>query len=286
MATPAELAIGKVPAAWTADRSDRLGVMYWLAAAWIGIVTVAAAAAPLLPLADPSFQDFGALSLPPSANHLLGTDDLGRDMLSRIVHGGRISLTVGLGTLLAGTTIGGGMGILAGYFRGMLDATVAIIVDATLAFPALVLALALTAFLGARLSVIVVVVTVIAIPGFSRIARAATISTAEREYITAARAMGMRDHRIILREIVPNVAPTVFAYGLVAVAIAIIVEGALSFLGVGLPPPTPSWGSLISAGRTSLPWAPWIGLTPSAVLFLTVLSFSFAGERLRRRYLG
>ncbi|HZM78778.1 MAG TPA: ABC transporter permease [Candidatus Limnocylindrales bacterium] len=285
MAIPAELIPDPMPAVSGAARRDRLGVIFWLAAGWIGVIVVAATVAPLLPLADPSFQDFNALSLPPSTDHLLGTDDLGRDMLSRIVHGGRISLTVGLGTLLAGTAIGGGMGVLAGYFRGTLDAAVGIIVDATLAFPALVLALALTAFLGARLDVIVFVVTVIAIPGFSRIARAATISTAQREYITAARAMGMRDHRIILREIVPNVAPTVFAYGLVAVAVAIIVEGALSFLGVGLPPPTPSWGSLISSGRTSLQWAPWIGLTPSAALFLTVLSFSFAGERLRQRYL-
>jgi peptide/nickel transport system permease protein len=261
-------------------------VVFWLAVGWIAIITIAALTAPMLPLADPYHQDFNAILLPPGAGHPLGTDDIGRDMLSRIVHGGRISLTVGLGTLLAGTIIGGGIGVLAGYFRGKLDIAVGIVVDATLAFPALVLALALIAFLGAKLGVIVVVVTVIAIPGFSRIARAATISTTQREYITAAKAMGMRDHRIITREIVPNVAPTVFAYGLVAVAIAIIVEGALSFLGVGLPPPTPSWGSLISAGRTSLEWAPWIGLTPSAALFLTVLSFSFAGERLRERYLA
>lgn len=274
MATPAETSSG------------RLGAAFWVAAGWIAVITLAAATAPFLPLADPYFQDFNAVSLPPGPGHPLGTDDVGRDLLSRIVHGGRISLTVGLGTLIAGMAVGGGIGVLAGYFRGAFDTVAGILLDATLAFPALVLALALIAFLGARLGVIVIVVTVIAIPGFSRIARAATIGVAGREYVTAARAMGMRDHRIILREIVPNVAPTVFAYGLVAVALAIIVEGALNFLGVGLPPPAPSWGSLIAAGRTSLGWAPWIGLSPSAVLFLTVLSFSVAGERLRERFLA
>jgi peptide/nickel transport system permease protein len=279
MVTPTDLMVPR-------RRRAGLGIAFWLAAGWIAVVVLAAATAPLLPLADPRFQDYAALTQPPGPGHLLGTDELGRDLLSRVVYGGRISLTVGVGALVAGTIVGGGIGVVAGYAGGWLDKAIGVLVDATLAFPALVLALALTAFLGAKLGVITVVVTLIAIPGFSRIARAATLSAVRREYVTAARAMGMRHHRIILAEVVPNVAPTVLAFGLVAVAIAIVVEGALSFLGVGLPPPTPSWGSLISAGRAHLERAPWLALIPSAVLFLTVLSFSFAGERLRERYLA
>jgi peptide/nickel transport system permease protein len=218
---------------------------------------------------------------PPSASHWLGTDSLGRDMLSRIVFGARTSLTVGVVSALIGLTIGGAIGMLAGYFRGRFEALAMGTMDVLLAFPPLVLALAITAYLGLSVLNLTMTIGFLSIPPFARVARAATLSLAQRDFVTAARALGATHARILTRELLPNVILPLVAFFLIAVAVTIVVEGALSLLGLGVPPPLPSWGSMIGEGRESLEVAPWLAFIPAGMMFATVLSFNFVGDRLR-----
>ena len=217
----------------------------------------------------------------PAARILLGTDHLGRDELSRLIYGGRISLTVGLLAPVIGVLIGGSLGMLAGYFRGRFETFAVGGVDVLLAFPPLVFALAVTAYLGQSVLNITLVIGVLGIPAFTRVARAVTLSLSEREFVTAARALGATHARILMRELLPNVALPLLAFFLLGVAVTIVVEGALSFLGLGVPPPTASWGSMIGEGRESLDIAPWLAFLPAGFMFLTVLSFNIVGDTLR-----
>ena len=269
------------PAATSIWRLPSFGVLFWLAAGWIGIIILAAALANVLPLPSPTDMDMLERRMPPSAAHWLGTDRLGRDMLSRLIHGGRISLTVGVLAPLIGLVVGGALGILAGYFRSHLETAVVGAVDVLLAFPPLVLALAMTAYLGQTVANLTYIIGVLSIPAFTRVARAATLSIAQREFILAARAMGATELRILVRELLPNVFLPLSAFFLLAVAVTIVVEGALSFLGLGVPPPAPSWGSMIGEGRETLEIAPRIAFLPAAFMFLTVLSFNVVGDTLR-----
>jgi len=262
-------------------RLSKFGLLFWLAAGWIAAIVVAAALADLLPLPSPTDMDMLERRMPPSAAHWLGTDRLGRDMLSRLVYGARISLTVGVLAPLIGLLAGGALGILAGYFRGRLETLVVGGVDVLLAFPPLVFALAVTAYLGQTVANLTYIIGILSIPAFTRVARAATLSLAQREFILAARAMGATELRILTRELLPNVVLPLLAFFLLAVAITIVVEGALSFLGLGVPPPAPSWGSMIGEGRESLEMAPRIAFLPAMFMFLTVLSFNVVGDTLR-----
>jgi peptide/nickel transport system permease protein len=171
--------------------------------------------------------------------------------------------------------------MLAGYFRGRLETFAVGGVDVLLAFPPLVFALAVTTYLGHSVWNITLVIGVLSIPAFSRVARAVTLSLSEREFVTAARALGASHARILIRELLPNVALPLLAFFLLAVAVTIVVEGALSFLGLGVPPPAPSWGSMIGEGRDSLDIAPWLAFLPAGFMFLTVLSFNIVGDTLR-----
>lgn len=262
-------------------RHPSFGVLFWLAAGWIGIVVFAAALANVLPLPSPTDMDMMERRMPPSAAHWFGTDRLGRDMLSRLIHGARISLTVGVLAPLIGLIVGGVLGILAGYFRSYLETAVVAVVDVLLAFPPLVLALAMTAYLGQTIANLTYIIGILSIPAFTRVARAATLSIAQREFVLAARAMGATELRILTRELLPNVFLPLLAFFLLAVAVTIVVEGALSFLGLGVPPPAPSWGSMIGEGRETLEIAPRIAFLPAAFMFLTVLSFNVVGDTLR-----
>ena len=262
-------------------RLSKFGLLFWLAAGWIAAIVVAAALADLLPLPSPTDMDMLERRMPPSAAHWLGTDRLGRDMLSRLIHGARISLTVGVLAPLIGLIAGGALGILAGYFRGRLETVVVGGVDVLLAFPPLVFALAVTAYLGQTVANLTYIIGILSIPAFTRVARAATLSLAQREFILAARAVGATELRILTRELLPNVVLPLLAFFLLAVAITIVVEGALSFLGLGVPPPAPSWGSMIGEGRESLEMAPRIAFLPAMFMFLTVLSFNVVGDTLR-----
>jgi len=266
-------------AATTPARRGRL--VFWLAVAWIAIVASAAIAADWLPLTSPSEMDLLARRAGPGADHWLGTDALGRDILSRLVFGARISLTIGLIAPMLGLVIGAGMGMLAGYFRGWLETLVVGSIDVLLAFPPLVLALAITTYLGQSVLNITITLGILSIPALTRVARAATMTFAERDFVTAARALGAGHGRILMRELLPNIALPLIAFFLLAVAVIIVVEGALSFLGLGVPPPTPSWGGMIAEGRDSLDTAPSIAFLPAGTMFLTVLAFNMVGDRLR-----
>jgi peptide/nickel transport system permease protein len=262
-------------------RRRPMGLIFWLAVIWIGLVLALAIAADLLPIADPSKMSLIARRKPPSGLHWFGTDHLGRDILSRTIHGTRSSLLVGLLAPLFGTLVGGALGMVAGYFRGRFETLTMGAMDVLLAFPPLVLALAIIAYLGQSVTNLIAVLALLSVPAATRVARAATLAIAQREFVLAARALGATHLRIILRELLPNVALPVMVFTLIAIAVIIVAEGALSFLGLGVPPPTPSWGSMMSEGREQLDVAPHIAFIPAIVMFLTVLAFNLVGDTLR-----
>jgi peptide/nickel transport system permease protein len=262
-------------------RTRRLGSLFWLAMGWIVFVVVMSVFAGLVLGHSATDMDMLDRRAPPSLLHWLGTDALGRDELARLVYGARISLIVGLCAPVIGITIGGALGILAGYFRGRFETVVVGSMDVLLAFPPLVFALAVVAFLGQSVFNLTCILGVLGIPAFMRVARAATLSLAEREFVVAARALGASHARILLHELLPNVFLPLLAFFLLGVAVTIVVEGALSFLGLGVPPPASSWGSMIGEGRESLENAPRLAFIPAVTMFLTVLSFNLVGDTLR-----
>lgn len=261
----------------------KYGIVFWISAVWIGLIVFAALTADILPIASPTDARFALVNEPPGSEALLGTDDIGRDILARLVFGSRVSLTVGLLSIALGVTVGTALGLVAGYFRRGVDSLVTIIADSLLAFPPLVLILALTAALGQSQRNLTIGIGIITIPVFIRLSRANTLVFAQREFVTAAKAVGARDGRIILREVLPNVALPVAAFMFLAMATVIVAEGSLSFLGLGVPSPTPSWGGMIARGRGELGDAPHVALIPSFVMFQTVVSFNFIGDTLRSR---
>ncbi|HEY4747534.1 MAG TPA: ABC transporter permease [Steroidobacteraceae bacterium] len=262
-------------------RGRKPGALLLVAVGWIALIVLAAALADVLPIGSPTDMDMLARRALPSSQHLLGTDQLGRDELARLIYGARISLTVGLLAPVIGVTVGGCLGMLAGYFRGRFETFAVGGVDVLLAFPPLVFVLAVTAYLGQSVLNLTLVIGVLGIPAFTRVARAVTLSLSEREFVTAARALGATHTRILLRELLPNVALPLLAFFLLGVAVTIVVEGALSFLGLGVPPPAPSWGSMIGEGRESLDMAPWLAFLPAGFMFATVLAFNIVGDTLR-----
>jgi peptide/nickel transport system permease protein len=261
---------------------QRLGIAFWVPAGWLALVTLLALLAPLLHLADPNLQDLANRGGPAGPGHVLGTDGLGRDMLSRLVWGARISLTVGYASTLLGMVVGTLVGMAAGYVRGRPEAVIVAAMDALLAFPALVLILAITTFVGHDLRIIVGVIGFLGIPAFARVARANTLALAQREFVLAARAMGAGELRILGLEILPNIVAPVLTFGLLAVAVAMIAEGALAFLGLSVPPPSASWGAMIAEGRGDLDTWPQVSLIPASVFFLTIFALNLAADRLRR----
>ena len=264
-----------------AGRTRRLGPLFWAAVGWTVVILAAAALAGVLPLPSPTDMDMLERRAPASVLHWLGTDGLGRDELARLVHGAQISLTVGLCAPIIGITIGGALGMLAGYFRGRFETLVVGSMDVLLAFPPLILVLAIIAFLGQSILNLTCIIGVLSIPAFMRVARAATLTLARREFVIAAEALGATHARILMRELLPNVFLPLFAFFLLGVAVTIVVEGALSFLGLGVPPPISSWGSMIGEGRESLEVAPRLAFMPAIAMFLTVLSFNLVGDTLR-----
>ena len=264
-----------------ARRKRRLGLLFWSAMGWMVLVFAVAILADVLPLPSPTDMDMLEKRAPFSSEHWLGTDGFGRDELSRLVYGARISLIVGLFAPVIGLTIGGALGMLAGYFRGRFESIVVGSMDVLLAFPPLILALAVTAFLGQSIFYLTCILGVLGVPAFMRVARAATLTLARREFVIAAQALGATHARILLRELLPNVLLPLLAFFLLAVAVTIVVEGALSFLGLGVPPPISSWGSMIGEGRESLDVAPQLAFIPAIAMFLTVLSFNLIGDTIR-----
>ncbi|WP_049564321.1 dipeptide/oligopeptide/nickel ABC transporter permease/ATP-binding protein [Nonomuraea sp. SBT364] len=259
----------------------RLGLGFWIATGWIALVLAAAVLADVLPFARYDETLAGPPQTGPSAAHPFGTDGLGRDVLSRVVYGARVSLGVGIGAVVLGLAIGAPLGVLAGYRKRAADAVIMAVNDVALAFPALVFALAVVAFAGANLRNVLVVLGVLGVPAWTRLIRGATLSFAEREFVLAARVLGVRDRRILWREIMPNVAVPAASYAFIGMAVVVVAEGSLAFLGLSVQAPTPTWGGLINEGRTLMETAPHVVLAPSVVMFLTVLSFNLVGDRLR-----
>ena len=246
------------------------------------VVFLCAFAAPVLAPYDPNEQDYAAFADPPSANHLLGTDDLGRDVLSRIIFGSRVSLEVGLIAVAIATSVGVSLGLVAGYAGGMTDDLIMRVVDAVQAFPNLILALAITAALGPNIGNAMLAIGVVGTPGIARLTRGQALSVRERDFIAAARICGATPLEIMRRHIWPNVTAPIVVQATLLMGTAIVTEAALSFLGVGVRPPTPSWGAMLRTGSQYLEVAPWIGLTSGAAIFVTVLAFNFVGDGLRR----
>jgi len=276
-----DLSLEESGAAAPARRGRRLGPVFWAAAGWMLLVFAVALLADLLPLPSPTDMDMLERRASFSAAHWLGTDGFGRDELARLIYGARVSLFVGLCAPVISLTIGGALGLLAGYFRGRFEALVVGSMDVLLAFPPLILALAITAYLGQSVPNLTFILGVLGIPAFMRVARAATLTLARREFVIAAEALGASHARILLRELLPNVVLPLLAFFLLGVAVIIVAEGALSFLGLGVPPPTASWGSMIGEGRESLEVAPQLAFLPAIAMFLTVLSFNLVGDTLR-----
>ncbi|WP_280489997.1 ABC transporter permease [Nocardia carnea] len=264
----------------------RWSVLVWLSYAWIGILIPIAIFAPLLPI--PVIDAVvGPPRQPPqlgSIDLLLGTDTTGRSMLTRMVNGARVSLVVGAASAAGGVAVGTFLGLLGGYFRGWIDRIVTLIADLLLSFPALVLLLAITAIFSPSVPTLLVGLALASTPTFLRLARANTMAWSSREFVRAARNIGASDARILSREILPNVVPTLAAYLPLVVAALIVAEGSLSFLGLGIPPPTPSWGGMISAGAAELRTVPHLVFVPATVLLITVFALNQAGEHLRRRF--
>ena len=259
----------------------RLGKLFWIAIGWTVFVFAVAIFAPILPLPSPTDMDMLGRRASVSALHWLGTDGLGRDELARLIYGARISLVVGLCASVIGVTIGGALGILAGYFRGRFEMLTVGSMDVLLAFPPLIFALAISAFLGQSVLNLTCILGVLSIPAFMRVARAATLILARREFVIAAQALGATHARILIRELLPNVALPLLAFFLLGVAFIIVAEGSLSFLGLGVPPPISSWGSMIGEGREGLDVAPRLAFMPAIAMFLTVLSFNLVGDTIR-----
>lgn len=244
-------------------------------------LALAAAAAPWIAPADPTRQDLAATLAPPSHRHLLGQDKLGRDMLSRILHGGRISLVVGLVTVASSLVVGGAVGAVAGYAGGWVDDLMMRVVDVLLAFPGLLLAIAFTAVLGASVRNVVLALCLIGWTGYARLTRGEVQRLRRREFVEAARALGAPDTRILWRHIMPLLAAPLLVQATFGMASAIVAEASLSFLGLGAQPPTASWGAMLNDGRAFVLVAPHLTLFPGLAIMLTVLALNFLGDGLR-----
>lgn len=247
----------------------------------IALFVVVAVAAPWVTPYDPVQTSWSAIRKAPSAQHWMGTDENGRDVLSRVVFGARASLLAGVVSVLIAGGIGVPLGLLAGFAGGTVDAVIGRLVDAMLACPFLILAIALAAFLGPDLTNAMIAIGVTAAPVFVRIARGATMDAATNEYVEAARALGNPPWRVAIRHVLPNIVPPVLVQSTLAIATAIIAEASLSFLGLGQQPPLPSWGSMLNSAQRFLTQAPWLAVFPGLAIFLAVLSFNLVGDGLR-----
>jgi glutathione transport system permease protein len=236
---------------------------------------------PMISPFDPTSPDYNAVLQPPSSTHWLGTDEFGRDISSRILYGTRISLAVGLSSVLIGAVIGTFFGLTAGYYGGKYDSLVMRICDVLFAFPGILLAIAIIAILGTGLVNVVIAVAIFTIPIFIRIVRGNTLALKNMMYIEAARAMGIRDRSIIWKHIFPGTISVVLVYITMRIGSAIMIAASLSFLGLGAQPPTPEWGAMLSSGRDYLTTAPHVALFPGLAILITCLAFNLLGDGLR-----
>jgi peptide/nickel transport system permease protein len=245
----------------------------------LGLVLVALLAGVLAPF-DPVSQLARRLTAP-GEPYLLGTDEFGRDVFSRIIYGSRISLYVGVVSVGMALAIGGSLGLCAGYFGGWIDNVIMRLMDVMFATPSLVLAIAITGILGPSLQNAMIAIGIVYTPTFARVARGPVLSVVQHEYVQAARAVGARDWRIIARHVLPNVTAPIIVQTTLSLSTAILAEAVLSFLGLGTQPPEPSWGTMLGTGRKFMETAPWIAVFPGIAIMLAVLGFNLLGDGLR-----
>jgi peptide/nickel transport system permease protein len=253
----------------------------WFGLAILVLVVLAAVFAPLIAPYDPLEQDILDRLKPPSAEHLLGTDYFGRDTLSRLLYGARVSLIIGAGATLVAMILGAAIGMLAGWRGGRFDAFAAQAMDMLLAFPSLILGLIIVAMLGPSMPNIIAAIALTSVPTFARIARAPTIALKEREFIEACRALGFSDARILSRHILPNIFPEILVMGTLWLANAIRTEASLAFIGLGLKPPTPTWGGMIREGFENILDSAWLAIIPGLAILTVVFAVNLLGDGLR-----
>lgn len=252
-----------------------LGLVIFLAMICLSVL------APWISPYDPNATNTAELIKPPSAAHWMGTDELGRDVFSRVIAGTRISLVVGVIAVFIALASGSLLGLIAGYWRGYIDNVIMSVMDAIWAFPTLILALAITAALGPSLTNVTIAIGLVFTPGFARLVRSMVLTVREREYIQSARSIGLNDREIIGRYIWPNITPTIIVQASLNAAQAIIAEASLSFLGLGIQPPAASWGSMLKAWYPYLEMAAWLSIFPGLAILITVLGLNFLGDGLR-----
>lgn len=245
------------------------------------LMVLLAALAPWLAPRDPLRQDLVRQFQPPSYESPFGTDRYGRDVLSRVIWGSRVSLAVGVVAVAIALVLGTWLGTLAGFSGGVLGTTIMRVMDILLAFPLLLLALAIMAMLGPGLTNVMIAAAISSVPQFARLAYGSTLSTRERDFVTSARVVGSKDSRILFHHILPNILAPIVVMATLRAATVITLEANLSFIGVGVDPSTPSWGSLVSEGQSALTRAPWISLIPALVISVFVLAFNLFGDGLR-----
>lgn len=268
------------------QKKGRLGVLFFFSLAWLSLVIFWALFADFLPIPDPNAQTVSSSRTPPFTDgYFLGTDGLGRDIYARIVHGARVSVIISVSAVATGMIVGGTLGLMAGYLRGRFESLVMGAVNTLLAFPGLILLLALVTLVGQNLLAVTAAVAFLSIPIYTRVSRATTLAVSQREYVLAAKALGAKPRRILFREIAPNVALPVAAFGLIALGTIIILEGALAFLGLSVQPPQATWGSMIAQGRRFFSDGDYyLTLIPALALFFTVFALNYVGDSLRNRF--
>ncbi len=263
---------------WEKFRHNRSAM---LGAAIVLFFMLAALFAPVIAGYDPSQVSFTAIRKSPSLAHWLGTDELGRDILSRLVFGARASLLAGVCSVLIALLVGIPFGLLAGYFGGIIDGCISRATEALLSIPFLILAIALAAFLGPSLVNAMIAIGVSAAPLFIRLARGQVLAIKNEDYVQSTRSLGASNTRIVLRHILPNIMPALIVQATIMIASAIIAEASLSFLGLGLQPPNPSWGSMLNTAKNFMTQAPWMSIFPGTAIFLVVFGFNLLGDGLR-----
>ncbi|MBB6261915.1 peptide/nickel transport system permease protein [Paenochrobactrum gallinarii] len=263
---------------WAKFKSNRSAVLGGIVVLFFILVAIVG---PWFPLADPTLTSWTAIRQPPSAAHWLGTDELGRDIFSRMIYGAGASLQAGVISVMIAVALGLPLGMLAGYFGGWTDQVIARVTDALLAMPFLIMAIALAAFLGPSLTNAMIAIGVSAMPVFIRLTRGQAMSVKTEEYVDAARSIGLSHIRIMVRYILPNIFAPILVQATLTIATAIIAEASLSFLGLGQQAPAPSWGSMLATAKNFLTQAPHMAIWPGLAIFLVVMGFNLLGDGLR-----
>ena len=269
---------GRLSSAWSRFRRHPNAVV---GTAIVGFVALVAIFAPWIAPYDPLASDWLAVRQPPTWLHPFGTDDLGRDIMSRIIYGARASLSAGVISVLFAAMIGVPLGLISGYFGGIIDFVLSRITEALLSCPFIILAISLSAFLGPSLTNAMIAIGISAAPIFIRVARGETIALNTEDYIDASRAIGASDLRILVFHILPNSAPPLFVQATLTMAIAVLTEASLAFLGLGQLPPDPSWGSMLDTARQFMTDAPWMAIWPGIAIIILVIGFNLLGDGLR-----